>query len=324
MKEIVISILSVILLALFFYSCSFNTSLMVERPAKLTLPKKVKKVLVVDRTLTGKRNYQKMIEAGGFMEVKGLSKTTLFTYLLAEIGSNDRLETAHPAVLTFVELRKWGESKKDLSPYVVDSLCETHGADAIIALERYTNYSTSLGDDIFNRMREVRAEWKFYDTHSGNVVNHHDYYNNTASINNRNDYHTVPLKFNRNKTLSAITAIDYIRHIAPHKVQEKRRIFKADNKSMKMAEHYFDAKDYTSAREIYESCLENDDIDRKVSGRLYYNIAVTHEVEGNKDEALKFAEFSKERGCSRATSYVVNLRNQISNESIIDLQKEGN
>jgi len=275
------------------------------------LPENIQSIAIVNRSLTDEEQKDARV-------LESIVSTEIGSDFLA---SDACIKGVYDAVASFpeaelvipTELRMKGTGTRELPDLLdwedVAEICKKEGADALLVLETFDSNTDLLAQVATEQLGSVLATGKLKASPPAQVrMNVSAYWRLYDPVNQRilDQYqHNSYMSFN---TVAGIpppdalprTAYDagraYIERFLPGAYRVKRRLYK---RTSGPAKHAFKAgyrrtevANWTGAMEIWEPLTE--DPRRKTAGRACLNVAVAHEVLGNTEPALDWAQKSYE------------------------------
>lgn len=321
-------------LLLFLSSCGTSSVMVsVQRPADITVPHHIKKVIVSNRSTPSKKNLAENI-VEGIVTGEGIGSdkkgSEYCTQGLIEMLSNsERYELKNSGELT---LKGTGTSEfpKLLSWKKVKKLCNSYEADALIVLSTFDSDSRYLEEKSYVRTKkikgvkvkevlypvtlimEIESGWRIYDSKKEKIidVNRFTEVKEFQSVGSSyNDARLrLPAKRKALKLAGVFAGEKYGLRISPIWIKVRREYFIGKGEDLKIAQKHVKLGDWDSASQIWISLTSHSDL--KVSRRAYFNLALSAEIRGKIDVAIEYAKKSLSLGEKRASSYikVLNLR----------------
>jgi hypothetical protein len=311
-------------------SCTTSLPIKVMHPAQINLPKEIKTVAVVDRSIVDDDNrvgniLEGLITGEGIMADKyGAENSMKGLELIAT--ESPRLELATGAPIR-IKAKGMGLTNNEIPWPIVDSICKERGADAIVVLEAFdsNDFGSVLGQPVTVAKpgMTVKASWRIYYPAKKEVVDHFTDY---TTWNNNNPYYTPnifdPIPQGNRVTAQAgyAAGIDYGRRIAASFYHENRLIHTSGNDAMKVGYRSATAGNWDAAKTTWRSQLEKD-VKKKVRKRASLNLAVAYEMTDNLTLAREMAQHSYEvYGNKHALGYMHVLEQRIAEQPILKEQ----
>lgn len=215
----------------------------------------------------------------------------------------------------------------------VDQICKTAGVDGLLALEVFdtdqaNSATTNTVRQIWNIAEtgtvnpvrtsnysqvKVKIAWRFYDNQEKIILDEirmEDYF----GVNNRNGTGIYDLgEFKKRGAIQQagyLAGCDYAARFLPGWTQFRREFYIRKGRDMKAASRMVQVNEWEDARNIWEPLTKSPK--RKIAGRACYNMAIYHEVQGNLDQAIEWAQTAyTKHNDKRARGYVRVLQNRV-------------
>lgn len=342
-----LNVLAYLGVVLLITSCSATNRLTmgITEPAIVHLPSDIKRVGIINRSLPSKGNtaldkIDKILSAEGLnLDKKGAEAA--IASLSSELSVIKNFEDIK--IIENVEEVKKGLAvlPATLSWDLVDRICEEHQVDVLFSLAFYdtdtkADYKittmklpNSLGVDVDVPAQEVTLAtnvvngWRIYDPQIKEVVDER-LFNKNMVFRGRgiNPMKAVEAVAGRNETVqeySKNVGIAYAKRLIPRTRRIARDYFVRGTDNFKIAQRRAQAGDWNGAAELWEMELTN--ADEKIAGRAHYNMAISHEINGNLEEAVRFASKSyADFRTNLALDYVNVLNYRIRQNRVLDQQ----
>jgi len=324
-----------ILLVNVFMSCGTSSVIVnVQRPADISVPQSVQKVVVVNRSTAGKGTMVGNIIEGIFSgegigaDKKGSEYCVMgLTEMLAnseryDLRGGGELSLKGTGTSTFPDLLNWDE---------VQSICDTYGADALIVLSTFDSDSRTFEGKSVVRTKTVKGAkikevkypvtlimdiesgWRIYDATKQQIVDVNTFTEVKEFVQWGNSYDDarahLPSKKQALKTSGIFAGKQYGLRITPVWLKVSRTYFTGKGDQLKLAKNYVKRGDWDQAIEIWKSETEN--IDYKIARRAYFNLAVASEIKGSLQTAIDYAKKAEQMGEKRASSYISTLKRRL-------------
>jgi hypothetical protein len=316
MKRIYFHLLVLAATNILISGCTSTVRLNVLKPAQITLPQNYEKLAIVHRHRPTQENMLTSIVDGilsggvglltdrdaGKMCISGLKETLLRTprFTVVEPPGVDLKGTGTGV---FPPLLAWGQ---------VESICKANGADALIVLEIFDTKSlitwkteerkvkdkegieTTVIDQVATLRMMITSGWRIYDYERKMVVDEHRG-ENFLDFHGRGKTRDIALA-------ALVTGRDAINRtsfhsgnvygirIAPQWITVSREFFTTGSPILRRAARMSHTGDWDGAAHLWEKMSTSPK--RKVARRATYNMAISHEVRGNLDEAWRWANKS--------------------------------
>src|SRR6056297_2598656 len=300
----IFKIFYIVVFVIILSSCATSTiSIRVLKPAEVTLPKALKKVVIANRSLPGdERKVENVVEGiltgEGLMMDRFASKHCISGLEIA-MGQSDRYHAVVPSGLDlrgtgtgeFPAALPWGE---------VEEICNKYNADALILLETFDSDSkikyakderTAKRDDktykymvyIANQRIRVTSGWRIYYPEDKNILDanvYTDYREFTAEGKTRDEARRrLPSLYDATKKTGIYAGEQYAYHITPNWIRVSRSYFKKGNEDLKRSKNYVKHNEWEDAADIWLKHV--DAPDPKIAGRACYNMALAEEMNGD-------------------------------------------
>ena len=345
--NIQIKTLTFLSLAVLITSCGSTNRLTmgVTEPAIVHLPADVKRVGIINRSLPSKGNnaldkIDKILSAEGLnLDKKGAEAA--ISSLSSELSVIKNFEEIK--ILVDVEEVKKGLAvlPATLSWDIVERLCEENNVDVIFSLEFYdtdtkADYKVitmklpnSLGVDVDIPAQEVTLAtnvvngWRIYDPQIKQVVDERIFNKNmTFHGKGINPMKAIEAVAGRNETVqeySRNVGIAYAKRLIPRTRRIARDYFVRGTDNFKIAQRRAQAGDWEGAAELWKMEINNPK--EKIAGRAYYNMAISSEINGDLDKAIRFASRSyTDYRTNIALEYVNILKYRMRQNEVLDQQ----
>jgi hypothetical protein len=313
LRIVIISLVSVIL-----HSCSSTNymTLSVTEPAPVYVPSNIKTIGIINRSLPSKENANlDQIDKILSVEGKDLDKdgaNACVAGLLDELTANTRFMNVK--VLDTVNLKSPGLGifPAQLPWKTVERICSQNKVDALFSLSYYdTDAKVSynavpvqldgpLGIKVpalehhveMNTL--IKAGWNIYDPVNKVVLDEFgDDENVVLTGRGINPVAAAEAILGRKEAvMQASNGIGHIyaQRIIPYSVRVGRQYFVRGTDNFKIAKRMAQTGDWDGAAELWNKETTNQK--SKVAGRAYYNMAISNEINGDLDAAIKCASKS--------------------------------
>lgn len=304
MRTISFKIVLFLMLSTLLSSCTslFYTSLDVLRPAKVTFAPEIKKILIVNNTVTQPDDYGHKTQL--FNERAKNIKLSTDSLSLFCIGSlNDELNQKE--FFTEVELIPNSINKtsdffylKYLNPDTVKSLCSRYDVNAIIALDRIKvidKISEYFIDDerIYVAYLDVNYETQWSIHTPDDVKFTATTFRDTVFWETKSYQRQKLLKGLPDRTNALIDGALYVgqttvKRMIPYWDKVDRYFFSNKNKYMMQGLDSVYVKNWESAISSWEKVLKRSTV-KSIKAQAANNIAIAYEITGNIDKAIEYA-----------------------------------
>lgn len=329
-------------------SCMRSVRISMLRPAPITVPNHVQKIVIVDRTqpeneairivegvLTGEMPFEvrNAVQASMTSIAQELNNSPRYTVIRAsERYKSNSLLGAFPLPMD------WG---------TINSIARQYDADAVLALEVFdVNFIVTNATRLVKKMvknkdgkeeeREVpefvaegvstlKVGMRLYDVRDRNILDQQDFRRtNTWTATADNAAQAAARLINRTEAtryMGNLAGASYAHRIAPSYVWVSRDFFHKPRKNqyMSMGARQATVGDWRGAIETWRRGLPTSD--RKTAGRMSYNIGLAHEVIGDLPSAKEWVQRSYTYyGQKRARGYARILDQRIWDQQMLDQQ----
>lgn len=282
-------------------------------PAQVWVRPSVKKLGIINRTLPSPQtkpldDLEKILTMEGLNLDKEGAESSVSS-LRTELATSNRFPELVPIEDKELKTLGAGVLPTSLSNSTITKLCQSHHVDAIVSLEFFdtdtkldihvaqTTVSTPLGNvpavmHNANLQTLVKTGWRFYDPQSSMVVDEF-YLDRTLSAHSQgvNPMEAVKALAHRKdavKQAGGDLGTVYADRVLPYWIRVKRDYYLKGNNALKTAARKAQSGNWDGAAEIWKR--ESSNSDPKIAGRAAYNYAIIHEINGDLDEAIKWAQ----------------------------------
>ncbi len=317
------------------------------RPADINVPGDVQTLLIVDRTKFNKKGLN-IVEGVLTGEMPDEDKAATQAWISA---FQDQLRTANRFSVKIASTRLDGNSltsafPDQLSWNRIHQLCGQYSADAVLAIEIFdTDFIITDGkrkkkeiverdgekveievDEFYaNGVDNIKIGLRFYNPGDRTILDEQLFKRTgtweAAASSKADAIAQLITKADATRNLSAALGSNYAYRISPMSIRLTRSFRGKSKKSpaLERGTRYADVGNWKQAAEIWRTGLIS--AREKDAGYFAYNIAVAHEMMGNMDEAIRWAQRSyTEYGNRDGRSYVNMLNRRIENEAIVQQQ----
>lgn len=336
----------ILLSALLLSGCATNLVYMsVQEPAPVTMPQHIKKVGIINRSYTDKADVINNVDQVLSLEFKNLDREgsdACVDGLTAELKKNTRFETVKklpvemksPGAGVFPAQITWDEAGK---------ICKNHGVDALYILEMFdtdtkvsyathnTTVKTPLGDvpaieHEATMVTFIHSGWRIYDIQNKVIV---DEFKMTRDVSfsgrGINPVAAANALLGRKEAVKQVAlknGEEYAQSILSYWIRVNRDYYVKGSPNMKMAKRRAQTGNWDGAAELWLKDTTHPKF--KTAGRAHYNMAIINEINGNLDEAIRWAQKSYEDyGNKLALNYVNILKNRKAKANELQRQNQG-
>ena len=303
-----------LLLLLAFSSCKTNELyLNLLEPAPVTIPSYVENIGVINRSIpTDETKVFDAIEKvftledvdldrdGAFAAIRGLSDELLNNNRFTEIKTLSDIDFRTSRLEEFPTPLSWDK---------VVQICNETGTDALFSLERFdtdTKVSYSANKvDIETPIGSipgiehqadmeilVKTGWRIYDPTAKKILD--EYINEESIVKSGRGINPLVAAQALTGRKAAVKEVsnqagqNYAFRILPYKIRVMRDYFVKGSNNFKVAKRKAQMGLWDEAGELWQKETSNRKM--KVAGRAVYNMAIISEINGDVDEALKWAQ----------------------------------
>jgi hypothetical protein len=339
MKRLILIALAVVAIT----SCKTQQLyLTITQPAPVTIPTYIKSVGVIDRTTPTEAtknldNLDKVLSLEG-SDLDSVGKRGGLEGLSDELLSNGRFTEVKD--LTAIDFRtsSMGAFPLPLSWDIVESLCTDQNTDAVFAMELYDTdtrvfHEPSGGNNATEKVLSAVFEpntsietlvtlgWRIYDPRDKVIL---DEFQMTRSIVTTGSIASTAIALTGRKEAvkkASITAgHDYALRLLPYNIRVTRDYFVKGTNNFKIAKRKAQNGNWDDAGTLWEK--ETTNSKSKIAGRAAYNMAIINEINGNLEEAIKWAEKSwEDYKTKQGKHYVWILKDRLKAVELLNYQE---
>ena len=324
MKRIVVGFF---LVSVFSSCITSNVVVNIQRPADITVSQDIQNVVIANRSRPSKENLTGNIVEGiisgegigtdrrgaescidGLINM--LSKSERFT-----LKNKDGIELKGTGTSSFPIPLEWD---------IVQNLCDSYDADALIVLATFDSDSRSYVGNPVTRTRKkkgvkvktlrypayreitIESGWRIYDLKNKRIVDE----NKFTEHKEFSAWADSP-KAAQISLLSQGSAIresgifagtQYGFRISPIWIKARRAYFTGKHDDLKLANKYIKKGDWDSAITLWKDLVNS--ADEKTARRSAYNMAIASEIKGGLDAAIEWAKKAQNLGEKKAHNYI--------------------
>ncbi len=304
--------------AVLLFGCSVTNNLTMSAvdPAPVTLSKDVTHIGIINRSLPSEKNktadkIDKILSMEGLNLDKEGAEAAIMA-LKERLENNQTLEK-----IVIIEdqphLRKGlGVLPSTITWNEIENLCEEFKVDAIFSLEFYdTNTKVSFETTTMQLPNNlgVKVEmpahkltlntlvengWRIYDPYANRVADELVFSDHVISsgegINPVKAYEAILGRKEAVLDQSKHMGTGYGQRLSPYKHRVNRDYFVRGTENFKIAQRRAQTGDWDGAAELWEREVSNPE--PKIAGRACYNMAISNEINGDLDSAIRWASKS--------------------------------
>ncbi len=337
-------IITLLLTAAVFSSCRTNQLyIRVQVPAPVTISNSVKRVGVINRSVPNEQEKVQnaahqvlsaqsfaILKEGGAEGIRGLKDALMENKRFDNIDVIDSVSLKSTAIGLFPAELSWDK---------VESICKANQLDALFVLEMFDTElkvsPNSVPVNINNPMQVVNAVqnvsmtttvktgWRIYVPGIRRVIDEYTISRNTSFSGNANPLSTVDALLQRKEAIKQVAnecGHAYAVRILPILTRVYRDYFIRGSDALKIATRRARTGNWDGAAEIW--LKEVNSSRSKAAGRACYNMAIINEINGNLDEAIKWAQKAYEDyGVRLSLSYINMLKSRKNEQNLLEKQE---
>jgi hypothetical protein len=313
----------------------------VTQPAPVTIPSYVKSIGIIDRTKPTEEtksmdNLDKIISLEG-PKLDSVGKSGALQGLSQELLADGKVTDVKD--LTSIDFRtsSMGSFPIPLSWDIVESVCKDNNIDALFSMELYDTdtriYHQPSGGDTKDKILSALLEpntsietfvtmgWRIYDPRDKAIL---DEFRMTRSIVNSGSLASTAIALAARKDavkkVSFTAGNDYATRLLSYKIRVARDYFVKGTDNFKAAKRKAQNGNWDEAGELWEK--ETTNPKHKIAGRAAYNMAIINEINGNLEEAIKWAQKSwEDYGIKLGRDYAWVLKDRLKAVNLLDYQE---
>lgn len=335
------------LLLIMISSCTNTLTLSVIEPAPVTLSGQIKKVGIINRSLTSenaaKVDKLDQVLSGELGDIDKVGAEETILGVTEELNRNERFEEVR--FLQDVSLTSYGSGVFPIALDwgTVDSICAAQNVDALFILELFDtdtkiSYSTvpvtvkgpggieiPAVEHIASMTTLVTNGWRIYDPINRSI---RDEFQITEQLNFQgrgiNPVAAAGALLGRKDAVKQVgykAGVRYAQRILPYRIRVSREYYVKGSSKLKIARRRAQTNNWDGAGELWYE--ETSNPKAKVAARAYYNMAIINEINGDLDLAIEWAQKAYEDyGDRRALNYLQILQNRKARQLQLQQQLE--
>lgn len=331
-----------ILILIVFTGCTTDLIYMnVQEPAPVTVPKYVKKIGIINRSLVSDNIINKIDQALTLeeknLDVEGSGYCIMS--LLNGLQKNQNFESVK-VLQTDLKSSGAGVFPEPITWEEVNKICQQNDVDILFVLELFDtdtkiSYSavpvkihTPLGEvsaieQEATMLVNVKTGWRIYDGKSNTILDEYILNKNiTKTGRGVNPIEAAKALIGKKEVVKDVATFigeEYAMSIQPYWLNVIRDYYTRGSNNLKIAKRKAQVGNWDGAAELWYA--ETTNPKRKVAKRATYNMAVYNEIIGNLNEAITWAQTSHENYRNkRALQYINILNDRINKINLIQLQ----
>jgi hypothetical protein len=337
---------TILSLTILLFSCKTQQLyLNVTEPAPVTVPAYIKSVGVINRSMpTDETKAFDVIDKvlslegknldkdGAGESIKGLSDELLNNNRFTEVKALNNIDFRTPKLEFFPTPLTWE---------IVDQICKETKTDALFSLEKYDtdtqiNYSnrkiekkTPLGvipltEHQADMQTIVKTGWRIYDPVGKRILDEYVYQESIVfSGKGVNPILAATALIGRKDAVNQVSnkaGHGYALRLLPIRIRVYRDYYVKGTDNFKIARRKAQVGKWDEAGSLWEKETTNSSM--KIAGRACYNMGIINEINGNLEEALKWAQKSYEDYNNKlAIRYVRILENRRYKTDVLKMQE---
>lgn len=317
MKNLV-AIIFLIYISFSFMACSATNRLTmgVTQPAQIPLATEVAHIGIINRSIASEKNktldkIDKVLSLEGINLDKEGAQNAI-NGLSQELEHGNRFETVRILEGQPAFEKGLGVFPAPLSWEMVAQICNENKLDVLFSLEVYdTNTAVEYEMAMVNIPNKfgivaeipghrivlhtaIKNGWRVYDPTGKILVD--EFISNDLivskgeGINPMNALEAIIGRKEAVLRLSSNLGVNYGLFTKPQRIRIARDYFIRGSNYFKIAKRRAQTGNWDGASELWKAELNNPKA--KIAGRAYYNMAISHEINGNLDQAIEFASIS--------------------------------
>jgi len=341
--------ISLVIASLYLLSSCVTTNyltLTVTEPAPVTMPSNIKNVGILNRSLSNEKNENlDKLDKVLTMEGKDLDKEgaeQCIAGLKEELQKNTAFLDVKTINRTEYKTTGMGIFPSPLSWPNVMKICTDSRLDALFILEMYDtdasiNYTTApvtikgpLGTEIpaiehtATINTNISTGWRIYDPFNKLIIDEMPI-NKQFTLSGRgiNPMEAASAIIGRKEAVKARSfqiGEEYGLRILPYKVRVNRTYYVRGTDKFKIAKRRAQTGNWDGAAELWKQEINN--VELKIAGRAHYNMAIINEINGDLDEAIRWAQKAYEDYNNKlALDYINTLKYRKNQERKLQMQQ---
>jgi len=303
------------------------------QPAQITIPAHIKKIGIINRSVTDKQNQNQIINVlegiltGESIGADRIGSDESLMGVKEALLQTDRFSVSFPAVNLNGVANPMLNGPLDYS--VIKDICQRHDLDALVVLEYFDSDSRiavvprvrdvtqngrriNVSDFMANADLRVRTTWRVYDDSTKNIIDQHTFEDlttfNNAGPNPQAAQGGLPNKRFAINQSGFNAGKEYGCRISPFWISVQRRFYKKGSHELELANARATKGRWNEAVTIWKNIAKN--TDKNISGRANYNLAVAAEREGNLEVAMEYAKIARDNYKEKWSREYVRILNQ--------------
>jgi hypothetical protein len=334
------------ILAFFLGSCGTNSmTIRVTEPAPITIPGTAKTAAIIGRTKITKDN-DSLNKIDQILSIEGkildsLGAQACLLGLYDDLAQKNRFEYLIIVDSLELESPSLGQAAAPLDWAIIEEICQAQQVDLLFVLEHYdtdtkiaynavpVTITTPIGLNIPGLEHQatvttlIHTTWRIYDPFTKTIYDKFPGTRRFVSVGKGINPNVAiqAIKNRKNLVLQNSNEIGhlYARRIQPYRIRVSRSYFVGGSSKFKIAKRRAQTGNWDGAAELWLQETKNDK--RIPAGRGAYNMAISNEINGNLEEAIRWAQKSYEDyNIREALDYVKILRNRQAKRRLLEVQ----
>ncbi|WMX17536.1 DUF6340 family protein [Aureispira sp. CCB-E] len=334
------------ILSIFWGACGTNImTLSVTEPAPVTIPADVRKAAIIARTKVTKDN-DVLNKIDQVLSIEGkvldsLGAQACLVGLYDDLIQNQRFDSV--VLLDSFELENPNlrQAAAPLNWNKVAAICQAQQVDLLFVLEHYdtdtkiaystvpVTITTPIGLEVPGLEHQaqvttfINTTWRIYDPLTKTIYDEFPGTRRFVSV-GKGINPTVAIQAIKNrKNLVEQNSREigslYARRLLPYRIRVSRDYFVGGSPNFKIAKRRAQTGNWDGAAELW---LQESKSDKRIpAGRGAYNMAISNEINGNLEEAIRWAQKAYEDyNIREALDYVKILRNRQAKRRLLEVQ----
>lgn len=344
LKNMLFKLTLLLVPALLLMSCKTSyISVDVLKPARIDVPREIKSVAIINRSLPAKEE-RAMNIIEGVISGEGIFNDRLGSErcvvgALELLNNSPRFKAVLPGD---IDLRGTGtdEFPAALEWNTISDICNRYNTDAVIALETFDSDSyTSIDRHEYTKEEDgkkvrviefiaelnmqIESGWRIYYNNRELIVDENVYVDHiswdargpTREAAKRN----LPSKGRIIEDAGFFAGQQYATRISPVWIRVSRSFYSKGSEELERASRYAKQGNWDEAAEIWKNTINSSD--PKIAGYAAFNLALSYEMNGDLNTALEWAEKSYyDFNNKKARSYINTIKSRMADERRLDKQ----
>lgn len=293
-------------------------SIEVYKPAELTLPAEMKKIAIISRNLKFEndtlQNYQKrnrrLIKDKVFFNSDSLAINNCLDSLAAKLLSQNRFDSIMIVPVSIMPERRVKEIKFANPEWYKNNAVHTR-ADALIILDMFSCFYSSNDDGNYSPLATVVTTniWSVYDAKKQKLIDRYAqidtlYWDGTDDS-GKFKKNLIPEKKAAIPLAAGIVGENYSKRVLPGWTLVYRDIMSCKKQDLKQAAELAGKNKWDEAAGIWQKYENSKNTRNRIIA--LYNLALTNEMNGNIDQALKLTA----KAAEASSGFFMSMENEV-------------